>query len=178
MQATEVKVVGFVEDPDTYPVAAKRHTFEYLRTVSHLRTRTNTFAAVARVRDCLSQAVHRYFHDNKFLCVHTPIVTASDCEGAGEMFRVTTFEDNKAPVNEEGEIDYTKEIIASLVTGKPFAMQDWKVTQEEFLNKLFSGLICLPENVARQISFGTGLSDSKEGGVAFRERRDPDFKGI
>ncbi|MBL6997662.1 MAG: asparagine--tRNA ligase, partial [Phycisphaerales bacterium] len=109
LQATEVKVEGFVEDPDTYPVAAKRHTFEYLRTVSHLRTRTNTFAAIARVRDCLSQAVHRYFHNNKFLWVHTPIITASDCEGAGEMFRCSTLDLVNTPMNESGEVDFDKD---------------------------------------------------------------------
>jgi len=109
LQATEVNVVGFVEDPDTYPVAAKRHTFEYLRTVSHLRTRTNTFAAIARVRDCLSQAVHRYFHDNKFLWVHTPIVTASDCEGAGEMFRVSTLDLMNIPKTDDGAVDFDQD---------------------------------------------------------------------
>ncbi|MAI67847.1 MAG: asparagine--tRNA ligase [Phycisphaerae bacterium] len=109
MQAKEVAVVGLVEDPDTYPVAAKRHTFEYLRTVSHLRTRTNTFAAVARVRDSLSQAVHRYFHDNSFLWVHTPLITASDCEGAGEMFRVSTLDMVNTPMNKEGKVDFEKD---------------------------------------------------------------------
>jgi len=109
LQASGVKVVGFVEDPDTYPVAAKRHTFEYLRTVSHLRTRTNTFAAIARVRDCLAQAVHRYFHNNNFLWVHTPIITANDCEGAGEMFRVSTLDLVNTPRNESGEIDFEQD---------------------------------------------------------------------
>lgn len=109
LQAEHLRVVGFVEDPDTYPVSAKRHTFEYLRTVSHLRTRTNTFAAIARVRDCLSQAVHQYFHDNKFLWVHTPIVTSSDCEGAGEMFRVSTLDFVNTPMTEEGEVDFDKD---------------------------------------------------------------------
>jgi asparaginyl-tRNA synthetase len=109
MQATEIRVVGLVEDPDTYPVSAKRHTFEFLRTVSHLRQRTNTFAAVARVRDCLSQAVHRYFSSNQFLWVHTPIITASDCEGAGEMFRVSTLDQMHVPKNEEGGVDFDKD---------------------------------------------------------------------
>ncbi len=109
LQASKVKILGFVEDPDTYPVAAKRHTFEYLRTVSHLRTRTNTFAAIARVRDCLSQAVHRYFHQNNFLWVHTPIITASDCEGAGEMFRVSTLDLVNTPMTEEGTVDFDKD---------------------------------------------------------------------
>jgi asparaginyl-tRNA synthetase len=92
VQATRVEVVGWVDDPDHYPIAAKRHSFEYLREVAHLRPRTNTFGAVARVRHCLSQAIHRYFHQHGFFWVHTPIVTASDCEGAGEMFRVSTLD--------------------------------------------------------------------------------------
>ena len=109
LQATAVRVIGFVEDPDTYPVAAKRHTFEYLRTVAHLRTRTNTFAAIARIRDCLAQSVHRYFHQNKFLWVHTPIITASDCEGAGEMFRVSTLDLMNIPKNEAGDVDFDQD---------------------------------------------------------------------
>ena len=82
MQASDIKVVGWVDDPDTYPVSAKRHTFEYLREQAHLRVRTNTFGAVTRVRDCLAQAVHRFFHERGFYWIHTPIITASDCEGA------------------------------------------------------------------------------------------------
>ena len=109
LQATELKVVGFVEDPDTYPASAKRHTFEHLRTIAHLRTRTNTFAAVARVRDCLSQAVHRYFHNNKFLWVHTPIITANDCEGAGEMFRVSTLDLVNTPLGQDGSVDFDQD---------------------------------------------------------------------
>jgi asparaginyl-tRNA synthetase len=92
MQASSITVLGMVEDPDTYPASAKRHTFEYLREVAHLRVRTNTFGAVARVRNCLAQAVHRFFHERGFFWVHTPIITASDCEGAGEMFRVSTLD--------------------------------------------------------------------------------------
>ena len=80
IQATSIEVIGWVDDPDTYPVAAKRHTFEYLREVAHLRTRTNTFGAIARVRHCVAQAIHRFFHERGFLWVHTPIVTASDAE--------------------------------------------------------------------------------------------------
>ncbi|HIN09058.1 MAG TPA: asparagine--tRNA ligase, partial [Phycisphaerales bacterium] len=109
LQATELKVAGFVEDPDTYPASAKRHTFEHLRTIAHLRTRTNTFAAVARVRDCLSQAVHRYFHNNKFLWVHTPIITANDCEGAGEMFRVSTLDLVNTPLGQDGSVDFDQD---------------------------------------------------------------------
>ena len=92
VQASSIKVIGWVDDPDTYPVAAKRHTFEYLREVAHLRPRTNTFGAVARVRHTLAMAVHRFFHERGFLWIHTPIITASDCEGAGEMFRVSTLD--------------------------------------------------------------------------------------
>jgi asparaginyl-tRNA synthetase len=92
IQAGAVEVVGWVDDPDTYPVAAKRHTFEYLREVAHLRPRTNTFGAIARVRHTLAMAVHRFFHERGFQWIHTPIITASDCEGAGEMFRVSTLD--------------------------------------------------------------------------------------
>jgi len=92
-----LRVTGWVENPDTYPVSNKRHTFEYLREVAHLRVRTNTFGAVARVRHCLSMAVHRFFHERGFFYVHTPIVTASDCEGAGQMFRVTTLDLDDPP---------------------------------------------------------------------------------
>ncbi|MEM9083451.1 MAG: asparagine--tRNA ligase, partial [Planctomycetota bacterium] len=92
LKADSVEVIGHVEDPDTYPVPAKRHTFEYLREQAHLRVRTNTFGAVARVRHCLSKAVHDFFHEHGYYWVHTPIITASDCEGAGEMFRVSTLD--------------------------------------------------------------------------------------
>ena len=92
LQATAVTVVGTVEDPETYPVAKKRHTFEYLRGVAHLRPRTNTFGAIARVRNTITQAVHRYFAANDFVWVNTPIITASDCEGAGELFRVSALD--------------------------------------------------------------------------------------
>jgi len=90
--ATAVRIIGLVENPDTYPVSNKRHSFEYLREVAHLRVRTNTFGAVARVRHTLSVAVHDFFDQRGFFYVHTPIVTASDCEGAGQMFRVSTLD--------------------------------------------------------------------------------------
>jgi asparaginyl-tRNA synthetase len=107
VKADRVEVVGTVEDPDQYPVSAKRHSFEHLRTVAHLRPRTNTFGAVARVRDCLSMAVHRYFHERGFLWVHTPIITTSDAEGAGAMFRVSTLDLANLPRDEHGEIDFS-----------------------------------------------------------------------
>ncbi|WP_145266436.1 asparagine--tRNA ligase [Tautonia plasticadhaerens] len=105
VKAHRVEVVGRVDDPDTYPVSAKRHTFEYLRTVAHLRPRTNTFGAVARVRHALSMAVHSYFHDHGFFWIHTPIITASDAEGAGAMFRVSTLDLANPPRLEGGGID-------------------------------------------------------------------------
>jgi asparaginyl-tRNA synthetase len=106
VQASSIEVVGWIDDPDTYPVAAKRHTFEYLREHAHLRSRTNTFGAVARVRDCLSQAVHRYFREHGYVWIHTPIITGSDCEGAGEMFRVSTLDLANLPRGEQGEVDF------------------------------------------------------------------------
>jgi asparaginyl-tRNA synthetase len=117
IKADRVDVIGWVEDPDTYPVSAKRHTFEHLRTVAHLRPRTNTFGAVARVRDCLSMAVHRFFHENGFVWVHTPIITTSDAEGAGAMFRVSTLDLANLPRNEHGEVDFTQDFF-----GKPASL--------------------------------------------------------
>ena len=92
IKADAVRVVGWVDDPDTYPISPKRHTFEYLREVAHLRPRTNTFGAVARVRHTVAMAIHRFFHERGFFWVHTPIITASDAEGAGELFRVSTLD--------------------------------------------------------------------------------------
>ena len=117
VQADRVEVVGWVEDPDTYPVSAKRHTFEYLRTVAHLRPRTNTFGAVARVRDCLSMAVHRFFHEHGFFWIHTPIITASDAEGAGAMFRVSTLDLANPPRDEHGGVDFSADFF-----GKPASL--------------------------------------------------------
>lgn len=109
IQADSIEVIGWVDDPDTYPVAAKRHTFEYLRTVAHLRPRTNTFGAIARVRHTLAMAVHRFFHEHGFFWIHTPIITASDAEGAGAMFRVSTLDLTNLPRNEKGSIDFEED---------------------------------------------------------------------
>ena len=109
IQATAVRVTGWVEDPDQYPIQPKPHSFEYLREVAHLRVRTNTFGAVARVRHCLSMAVHRFFHERGFYWVHTPIITGSDCEGAGQMFRVSTLDMCNLPRTPEGQIDESKD---------------------------------------------------------------------
>jgi asparaginyl-tRNA synthetase len=114
IQATEVLVVGLVDDPDTYPIQPKQHSFEYLREVAHLRPRTNTFGAVTRVRHCLAQAIHRYFHDHGFFWIHTPIITASDAEGAGQMFKVSTLDFSNLPRNPHGQIDYAQDFF-----GKP-----------------------------------------------------------
>ena len=108
IQVTKIEILGD-SNADEYPIQPKKHSFEFLRENAHLRVRTNTFSAVMRVRSKLSFAVHKYFQDNGFNYVNTPIVTGSDAEGAGEMFRVTSFEDNKAPVTEDGKIDYTKD---------------------------------------------------------------------
>jgi len=109
IQATKVEVVGWVEDPETYPIQPKAHTMEYLREVAHLRPRTNTFGAVARVRDCIAKAIHRYFHERGFFWINTPIITASDAEGAGQMFRVSTLDMVNLPRNDKGAIDWNKD---------------------------------------------------------------------
>jgi len=114
VQATKVAVIGMVDDPDTYPISPKQHSFEYLRDVAHLRVRTNTFGAVTRVRNTLSQAVHRFYHENGFYWVNTPIITASDCEGAGAMFKVSTLDLANMPRDDKGGVDFSRDFF-----GKP-----------------------------------------------------------
>lgn len=109
LKATAVHVVGWVDDPESYPMAKKAHTLEYLREVAHLRSRTNTMGAVMRVRHCLAQAVHRFFHDHGFFWIHTPIITASDAEGAGAMFRVSTLDAVNPPRTDGGKVDFSKD---------------------------------------------------------------------
>lgn len=109
IEASEVEVVGWVENPDTYPMAPKRHSLEYLREHAHLRPRTNVIGAVTRVRNCLSQAIHRFFHENGYCWVSTPILTASDTEGAGEMFRVSTLDMMNVPATEQGQVDFSQD---------------------------------------------------------------------
>lgn len=109
IQASEVEVVGWVDDPESYPIAKKRHTFEYLRTQAHLRPRTNTFGAITRLRNTLANTIHNYFYKNGFHWVNTPIITASDCEGAGEMFRISTLDLSNLPVNDQGGVDYQQD---------------------------------------------------------------------
>lgn len=108
LKASELDLIGTC-DPETYPLQKKRHTFEFLRTIAHLRPRTNTLGAVARVRNALAFATHKFFQDSAFLYVQTPIITASDCEGAGQMFRVSTLDPEKMPKNEKGGVDFTKD---------------------------------------------------------------------
>lgn len=109
IQATKVEVLGFVEDPDTYPMAAKRHSIEFLREHAHLRPRTNIGGAVTRVRNCLAQAIHRFMHEKGYYWISTPLITGSDCEGAGEMFRVSTLDMENLPRNDKGDIDYSED---------------------------------------------------------------------
>ena len=112
IQASEVVIEG-ASAPD-YPLQKKRHTFEYLRTISHLRPRTNTFQAVFRVRSLIAYAIHKFFQERDFVYVHTPLITGSDCEGAGEMFQVTTMDLNNIPKTPEGAVDFSKDFF-----GKP-----------------------------------------------------------
>jgi len=109
MQVTNVDVAGWVEDPDTYPMAAKRHSIEHLRELAHLRPRTNIIGAVARVRNCLSQAIHRFYNEQGYIWVSTPLITASDTEGAGEMFRVSTLDLENLPRDDKGSVDYNED---------------------------------------------------------------------
>ena len=112
IQAISVEVVGWVDAAESYPIAKKRHTFEYLRTQAHLRPRTNTFGAITRVRTTLANAIHNYFHGQGFNWINTPIITGSDCEGAGELFRVSTLDMTNLPRTDKGEIDYSEDFFA------------------------------------------------------------------
>ncbi|MGE3919931.1 MAG: asparagine--tRNA ligase [Gammaproteobacteria bacterium] len=109
MQAEEIQIIGWVDDPDTYPISPKHHTLEYLREVAHLRGRTNTFGAVSRIRHTAAQAIHRFFDNQKFFWIPTPIITASDCEGAGELFKVSILDFANLPRHENGKVDFTQD---------------------------------------------------------------------
>jgi asparaginyl-tRNA synthetase len=109
MQATALKVIGWVEDPDTYPIQPKPHTLEFLRDVAHLRPRTNVIGATSRVRDTIAFAIHRFFHEHGFFWINTPIITSSDAEGAGELFRVSTLDLVNLPRTPQGGVDYSQD---------------------------------------------------------------------
>ena len=109
IRAEQVEVIGWVSDPDTYPIQPKAHSFEFLREVGHLRPRTNTFGAVTRVRHCAAQAIHRYFSEHGYYWINTPIITGSDAEGAGHMFRVSTLDLAKPPRKADGGIDFSQD---------------------------------------------------------------------
>ena len=121
-----------VEGPSTadYPLQKKRHSMEFLRTITHLRARTNTFQAVFRVRSLIAYAIHQYFQERNFVYVHTPLITGSDCEGAGEMFQVTTLDLNNIPKNEDGSVDFTQDFfnkptnltVSGQLNGETYAM--------------------------------------------------------
>ena len=128
IQADEVVVEG--TSSADYPLQKKRHSFEYLRTISHLRPRTNTFQAVFRVRSLIAYAIHQYFQEQGFVYVHTPLITGSDCEGAGEMFQVTTMDLNNIPKKDDGSVDFTQDFfgkptnltVSGQLNGETFAM--------------------------------------------------------
>ena len=116
VQAESIEVYG-TADPDTYPLQKKGHSLEFLRDIAYLRPRTNTFGAVLRIRHAMAYAIHKFFNDKGFYYFHTPLITASDCEGAGAMFQVTTMDLNNLPKNEEGAIDYNQDFF-----GKPCSL--------------------------------------------------------
>ena len=133
IKATKIEI-EFLSDLD-YPLQKKRHSFEYLRTISHLRPRTNTFNAVVRVRSVLSYAIHKFFQERGFVYVHTPIITSSDCEGAGEMFNVSTLDVNNLPRTEDGKVDYSQDFfgkpahltVSGQLNGETFALAFKKI---------------------------------------------------
>ena len=108
MNVTSIELIG-AADPDKYPLQPKKHSLEFLREIAHLRFRTNTFSAIMRLRHCMVFGIHKFFNDRGFYNIHTPLITASDCEGAGEMFQVTTLDLNNLPKTEEGKIDFSQD---------------------------------------------------------------------
>ena len=128
IQASEVYIEG--DSTPDYPLQKKRHTFEYLRTISHLRPRTNTFQAVFRVRSLCAYAIHKFFQERDFVYVHTPLITGSDCEGAGEMFQVTTMDLTNIPMTDDGKVDFSKDFfnkptnltVSGQLNGETYAM--------------------------------------------------------
>ncbi|MEM9164295.1 MAG: amino acid--tRNA ligase-related protein, partial [Cyanobacteria bacterium P01_F01_bin.4] len=134
MQATKVTLYG-ESDAATYPLQKKRHSFEFLRTLGHLRSRTNTLGAVFRVRNACANAIHEFFQSQGFLWMHTPILTASDCEGAGEMFTVTGFNLDKLPRGENGQVDFSQDFF-----GKPTYLTVSGQLEAEIMAMAFSNV--------------------------------------
>lgn len=134
LKASTVNVYGEA-DPETYPLQKKRHSFEFLREIGHLRSRTNTLGAVFRVRNACATAIHQFFQERGFLWVHTPVITASDCEGAGEMFAVTSLNLKQVPLNEKKEIDYTQDFF-----GKPAYLTVSGQLEAEIMAMAFSNV--------------------------------------
>ncbi len=134
VQATTISILGD-SNPEEYPIQPKKHSLEFLRENAHLRVRSNTFSAVMRVRSTLAYAIHKYFQDNGFFYVNTPIITGSDAEGAGEMFRVTTLDAKNPPLTEDGKVDYKKDFfgretnltVSGQLEGETFAMALGKI---------------------------------------------------
>ena len=113
IKAIEVDVCGWIDEPESYPIAKKRHSFEYLRTVAHLRPRTNTFGAITRVRTVLANAIHNFYFERGFNWINTPIITGNDCEGAGELFRVSTLDMVNLPYGDNQQVDFSEDFFAS-----------------------------------------------------------------
>jgi asparaginyl-tRNA synthetase len=134
LKAESVTVYGG-SDPETYPLQKKRHSFEFLREIGHLRSRTNTLGAVFRVRNACATAIHQFFQERGFLWVHTPVITASDCEGAGEMFAVTSLNLFQVPLNDQKEIDYTQDFF-----GKPAYLTVSGQLEAEIMAMAFSNV--------------------------------------
>lgn len=134
LKASTLTVYGEA-DPETYPLQKKRHSFEFLREIGHLRSRTNTLGAVFRVRNACATAIHQFFQERGFLWVHTPVITASDCEGAGEMFAVTSLNLKQPPLNEQKDIDYTQDFF-----GKPAYLTVSGQLEAEIMAMAFSNV--------------------------------------
>ncbi len=126
MQVTKIEVEG--ESSADYPLQKKRHSFEYLRTIPHLRVRTNTFEAVMRVRSLAAYAIHKFFQERDFVYVHAPEITGSDAEGAGEMFQVTTLDLANVPKTPDGKVDYSQDFFGKPTKSRRSALQIWRMT--------------------------------------------------
>ena len=178
IKATAVRVVGWVDDPLTYPITPKRQTYEYLREVAHLRPRTNTFGAVARIRNTMAQAVHRFYQERGFFWVHTPIITASDAEGAGSMFRVSTLDLANLPRTETGGIDFSQDFF-----GKPGLPHGFRPAERrDVLPRADAGLHVRPDVPRRELQHqpppGRVLDDRAGDRLRRSQRRRRSRRGV